>query len=769
MAQPLPEPFVDTGLTCSYQLSASLELMLKPTRLMELSWARLSMLSNGDLLGRLVRPFAYPWNPFAFGQVVVGPTVLETAPWAPTPPGPGVAGPMSSSQSYQEEGGPFRLGMSIGEDLASLGNTEGRRVTYGLFTDETTLIDVSLGSLSWSEDFSTQDFPFSLPFTFHLKAFAQEDITNAVEMRWTGVTLGTAIDFSALQEGPNGMAGTSGGQVTITKTASGQVGSEHSFGMPITFSVDLDAQQWDGTSLAADIEVVIRTPSTEMLPEPLLVTTPYQDTLTYHFNSWQETLPDSTVLGKEVSARITPAGLAALGLPDDSDPLLALQASPPRLDPRAFQTYAPLTLRVESPVSCFPSTNTWAAENAETAVSGTGNKTWTVDPGGGGAVSRDLKSKWRDWVGLGAGGKSHADFGVDRYTITKHDYLTDAPNLGQDVWSWASYGWAELVIDVPDDCALTLVVEGVQVHVTDSHAQDAGDREDDLTVTQTAFTATYGISLASGANTQLVDLLFPDDWTEAPSTVGEGGPYYLGRVDAVSLSGLPEGVTTFTDWRLVAREQAYIKADWDRSYAGIHASQDGAFTMGNLPDQYQKEDEIGAHGGALLYQTPTRNGDGDLEPVEKTLEELADEWNRIEGWTVTYDAGAADAAVEDAEGNRMVEDARFLLPLVPHLRLTKETDTTPPCAVRAGLVQVINYVAAEDTDPLLVYGRYKIGAALEAQGRTPTGGRAGSGAGVDVARRPTGTIVANGTTDASGYVAISVPVAEISEELELRG
>jgi hypothetical protein len=430
---------------------------------------------------------------------------------------------------------------------------------------------------------------------------------------------------------------------------------------------------------------------------------------------WRDTFDESTI-----DCRITG------GYTEDGVTTLSTQVPMRRLRPKrselAPEDFSPLTLVIASPVSVLLSANNWSGAGA-VALSGVGNKTWTVS-GLGASVSRNL-----------AGVYSAAD----SYTTTLH-------TAGEDVWGWSLYSYLDLNITSNVAATLTVTVN----YVTDN-------------ALGTTTARTYSISVTATTASYRLDLLFPN----------EGGPDYWERVKSVSVAGFAVGVYTLNSAQLVAVENAYVKADSRKTAAtdyqtGLVISQDGAYPAyywgdnAVLSGAIRKKDDEAAVDGA------NSTSNGGCFKMNSTITALATELNRMEGVTATYSGAGIDADLTDSDGNV----AGFVDGVAAHLTYYA-TWLNTVMGARVAPAATLTLTASVpcdrmvlcplDAGVLVLPYRLTLGMMLESLVQAAAGGRAAAAVALEARRSatgtpaPTDTVIGTGTTDASGYAEVAIP------------
>jgi hypothetical protein len=426
------------------------------------------------------------------------------------------------------------------------------------------------------------------------------------------------------------------------------------------------------------------------------------------------------------------------------DEIVPLRQIKPKSPENAPEAWEPAEYEVTSPLSILLSGNVFTGTGAVVVSGGTG-QTWTVS-GAGASVSRTLAEQWRNW-----NDPIDPNFEpTDLYRTTKHDYY--ASGGGDDIWGWGLFAYLEVDLTAPANGDLTLTITWVAAGASPVQADK-----------------TYVVPVLTGTATYRVDLLFP----------AEGGPWYAERVDAIQFEGFQNGVYTLNDLRLLAVEPAYVKLHARGSYSGLTISQDGSFAVGHWGDNpligagpaRQKDDESGYFD---FTGTPDTSAGGAVR-MDGTLEDVVDEWHRMEGITATYDGTQIDADLTDGVNVIGTEDELSAVPLTYTARWyhTQMSLRSAPNAT-TGLDASLYLDGGADLCPapagtFVLPFRHTLGMVLEAQCKdSVTSQRAGAGAPVFARRSTTGAptssdpLLAEGVTDASGFASVAVRVGTVS-------
>lgn len=416
-------------------------------------------------------------------------------------------------------------------------------------------------------------------------------------------------------------------------------------------------------------------------------------------------------------------------VPPEQGGLVPLRRIPPKRPGDAPESWQPTTYQIASPVNVLTSANNCSGTGS-VALSGTGNLIWTVT--GGATVTRVLLEYWRKWNTIGDP-RYQPD---DEYRTTKHDYYSDAPT--SDVWGW-HYAYLDVDLTSPANGALTL-------SITWAAAESFLDQT----------TKTYVIPATTGRSVYRIDLLFPQ----------EGGPWYGERVDSIAFSGFVNGVYQLHDLELAMDEDAYVKLHPRDAYSGLTICLDGSFATGFWGENplvsggpaRAKDDESGlfsSGGGAA----DTHWG-GAVQPGD-VLQDLADEWNRMEGITTTYNDSGIDADWTDGTNTIAVTYAASWYDTVMSSRAAANVPVDLDASIYAdGGADLCPVPAGTFILPF----RHTLGMMLEAQVAASGGGREAPGTTVTARAVGVGTTLGTGTTDASGYVEVAIPTGTIATD-----
>lgn len=437
--------------------------------------------------------------------------------------------------------------------------------------------------------------------------------------------------------------------------------------------------------------------------------------------------------------------------PYDADLACTIEGQVPLTPSAAFTTYNVGTITLDATADVLLSATAWTTVGSVT-VSANVPPLDIVASALGASVRRALAESWRDWNDSGSG-----DFEIeDQYTSTKHDFY--ASGASDDVWGWARWAYLDVTFSAVPAGAhnLTFTIEWAIIR-------------EDLSVLTCERTYTVPVN---GAATKRIDLLFPNE--------GDN-PHFNERVDAIRISGFLVGTYTVTQVRLVADEDAYVKlgARKEGDRGGLVLAQDGQFCLGHwnqdvplggddngdgLTD-YAKDDQNGVfdvRAAETDPQTEEHLG-GAAGMLADTLEGWFTEPNALEGASAAYSSGALVAALTDGFGVAILSASTFpaywMLPNLPHERVAPGGTLTVYARL---IVTEITLPAGLAAGAMVVHLRNRLGCALEAQGVTATRARGASGqtvtarASLSGGRSSTDTALDTGTSDASGYVTLSI-------------
>ncbi len=447
---------------------------------------------------------------------------------------------------------------------------------------------------------------------------------------------------------------------------------------------------------------------------------------------------------------------------DALDLNLLINAAPTRMNPAgaAGETipYYPCQGKFRSVVSVHKPDGSkrsfWTAPGGGMTIDESGSDTIFTVTDETQYAERIFVTSWRNWVGLGAGGKTNPDFGIQRYEITKRDYL--AAGGGDDTWGWQHHGnlrsnWstAPLVLTDPAPSgSLLLHTIGNLLEVGDGHQNEPTTRIAALTTTLHPYDRVYAIELPAlgGPGDVFTRLLFPQGSV----------PFAQGRVDSLRLFFPGPGIYTLHSMDLVVRHPIYFKQDYDgpvprRNYSANMEDLDGAHSEGEWPDMLYKPEETGDWGGGQRFIDPIINilaPEASILDRNRLMTDWIDNYNQKEGMDFTYLAPNANAAIQDPEGNRLFPElAQWIWPLVPHTSMDPGVAFEPPASPRGRILRVTNL------QRYLVRANHPLAhGAIEAQVVIDN---APAPAGVICTALRAGVAEATASTDLDGFVVLS--------------
>jgi hypothetical protein len=381
-------------------------------------------------------------------------------------------------------------------------------------------------------------------------------------------------------------------------------------------------------------------------------------------------------------------------------------------------------------------------------------------------VRRALVSRWREW-------NTPSDplyQSADLYTATKRAAYSNGAAT-PDVWGWGLYATLSVDMTVPSDSDLAFTVEWAVI------------REDNSIVT---IERTYSpVTFLTGRSTKQIDLLFPVEF---------GRPFYAERVDAIRITGLLAGNSTVHSMQLVAVEQAYLKvSDVTASpslsgrFGGITIAQDGQMCIahwgrdprstvtdvdqdGYLDHEKDHQNGVMGYGATVTSVQVTDNMGGAIGQLlaagTNSLADVFTEANRMEGLTATYDDTAIAAAMTDGTNSIATRQAKWLTPVLPHVRVTAGAAQTLTARL---VVTDVALASGRSTAQMRFFQRQRLGAVLEMLGVDASENRAAAGATITAKRftgaGPTGSDAtwATGTTDASGFATVTARNGQVLE------
>jgi hypothetical protein len=373
---------------------------------------------------------------------------------------------------------------------------------------------------------------------------------------------------------------------------------------------------------------------------------------------------------------------------------------------------------------------------------------WVINSGANGSVTegattvfvvtntaarfaRDYATNWRNYVTPAA-----PEFTVDGYGILKHNYYT---NLGgfqtvtpEDVWWWNSYEFLKLNVTATAPARLTLLVEGIDLGISDGHDSSLAIRQASLGLSYYNEKRTYVLDVAGGPTDYWIDLSFPEAYV---SESGAPFPMRRPRVDRVTLSSDAVGTFTLNSMQL-SRRDAYANqtqvaysplSNYVSEIPALYTRVDGAATLAlTAGDDYRKgQEKESGFGGAYRWVVPEVG-------LTMTAEGFVKQYDLIEGCDVTYTDAARAAFHQDGVGTefvtRFTEPAQFVREETPGTDWTGAGDAhtwTPTLCIRVGQQTFPNGTTA------ICKGRKRLGGGVEAV--VMAGGvRAGAGINFDV-------------------------------------
>lgn len=656
----------------------------------------------------------------------------------------GSSGEWSDTYAYAETQGPYRLGMNR-EAISGHGSdaplfNQYLTLVYAWFGDRNTKRETSFGGYSatlwlqsdgsWSPTQDATDFtPLAQGNQVGFLTFgAQVNLGAPLDQgEFFGLAVaGHALDTSDLDDGV--LLGSGSGNV-VANNVGGDPGSTASAFAPFLLEYDLDIPKATGGATTGARVVTVNQGT---------VTCPYTGSLVDQYLSWR-----SPPAGGREALSVEAAWAAGRPVPWDTDDLTPLLwGNPPGEDVYPAAGWDAVTIALAE-------TLTIAGPEFLIVASVPYVRTQQL-----GSPGTDLP-EWRPWLGVGTLGKADAAFNPDLEGKTKSSGVP---------WDWSSYGYLWVQANGPDVVTLTLTVTGVYVTVSDSHVTGS-QRNTDFAVTETAFEATYRVVIDDPTETNkdyFIDLHFPASASIAGVAVDlrTSGPFYLGRVDQIEITGWSVGTWQLKTLKLASQispssvdfpGQASVKVDFGApvqrgDYDAWHAAHNGAACCANLSDRTNATEHFSVDGrGVRAYTILTGAISGIIQDATLSLSAFAQAINQLEGWTVAYDGTAAAAALSDGT-NSLTAYAPDLEPQLPGKALTAGTTGVLAARLMVGEIQPVNGI------PFAIYTRAILGhgamEALAQQGRR----RAGAG------RTVTLTNGQSGTTDAHGYVEIgSVP------------
>ena len=738
MAVALPAGWIDTGVVANCEASGTLEVFagnennsIMPSTVFGADFRLWTGSSTGNL-----------WLSLDLPQ---GPTVeiwrLYIPDYPYTPPLQ-----MAPAQDYSQVEGPFRLGVTYRLiDPESDPHPEFAQIHYELayawFMDASTKGVVSFAGHSYTGYHLTGGDEPAPPDTVP----RQIDVIGTLGWIFncqTGLGPGTVvirvtnwqINGATVDASELSTALLHGGSGEVDAWEAGHVIVSADASAPFTVTEDIDISRFGGGSTGAQVRDA----------DGNLHTCPYAQNVSHQVVSWTTTAPS---FDRARNVTIDSDWAAAQPVPFRSDDLqVPLMQSPKGRDGGTYtpiQITIPFELDLLRPDGGFTTAFVSPDDKIDVNdVEGNHYAQFTVHATGG-AVSRTLRSGWKDRVGLGPDGKTSPPFDITAYQHTKH-FWSGVPNVpsNEDIYAWDIFTQMELDITATSAATLTVRLDGNYLDIYDPHTTGS-DRTDNYTADLYGFTYHYTVDVQAGQHTYYVDLCFPTD---------AAGPVYPSRVDQITLSGFNVGTYTLNEWELEARGNAYLKIDFGPpvqrgDYSAIMLSIDGSFGLGNLPDKAYKPDETGQYGGGIRYVEIVTSLvlDPPFLDVQYDPAAMAGYLDAIEGINASYSQSAEDAFLKDTYGNTLGPGlAQWIRPVVPYQGLIPTVPYAPPCSVQCRRVVTCNAM------PFTIYSRWNAGhGAIEALVPDADGGRAPSGIAL------TAGYGSQGVTDAFGYVVVS--------------
>lgn len=815
MTLPLPDGFVDTGVTVSVSAAGSLSLWgfgfgngTDDTNAYFLDFSFQGRFSYVDE--------EQPGCAWSVSNAYAGVPLTEIA--TATFSGDQCATPKSPFFDVSRVIGPFRLGVRYVDTATDPPHYPAfaqmyYRQEYSWFADDATMITwtcTGVGSVTKPYSYGTGNVINAGTQIGEVSVSVQCpyqsspsvcDLTDTIRFRNLTVN-GLALDTTGLTpENSDGvMQGAGAGAIDCTALAPCYAGNcglglASCGGISITppwqFTYDLGVSRFGARDIGAHVDDAFVVPIqlmqdgvTQKQPQRDYLTTPDTESFVVPSQSWET--HNKTFGGSHAfSIRGDWASTQDPSLPGN-DLYLPIAANPALSAPSQHTTYRPITVAlagrvgVQRPDGTQPSD--WvSSDTGKLAVSEGATASTLAVTQTGANITRTLvgTDNWRSRITPTIGEDQNGNpvntsptFAIDNYEVCKHNWPdwnpsgTPGPWTGEDVWWWGTYGFLEIDLDVPVAGTLSLTVSGCHLAVSDPHTTGS-DRLVNYSATEVDYSHSYSLPVEAGANVVTVDLLFPTG----------GGPVSLSRILSLTLSGFAVGTYTINDVALVAKSDAYLKVDFGApvsreggssgpvDFSALVASLDGAQVLGNWGDQAYKPEETGAYGGGVRYVTIlTGSETGVVMDSEVSLAEFAGQFNKLEGWAVTYSQSASDAANKDAFGAALgPELAQWMRPIIPHQRIVPDQPFTPDCNPLAASVGITNMV------PYVIYAHYPQWGALETLTVGSDGKRGRPGAPVTAVRVSTGAAVAAAVTDRQGYATVAPIPANETEIFGLGG
>jgi hypothetical protein len=408
------------------------------------------------------------------------------------------------------------------------------------------------------------------------------------------------------------------------------------------------------------------------------IQTPYEPYIESPFTgTWKADLRSWPVIPKSppsyLQFNLMAAPLKDIVELDETDARLAahlplpIQVSPPRKAINSVETYQPLEVRVARTIELNrPDGNRpseWQTAMSQVTVIEADTSTFRISHGSNSSmeVSRTLLTNWRNYLTPG-----QSDFSMEGYRILKHNfYGSIQQNYPEDIWWYQTYRYARVKITSPVDGDLELRADWVKPTIFDDH-MTGSERIDNFEVTYEENHHSWTLPVKAGTYYYEIDLLFPNG----------GGPRYIGRVEKLTLSGMknpPLGQTysyVLHEFNLIVKQDQLSNDSWGTpigswgtnstikvgfglpirrgDYSVLVINIQGAFVMGDYPDQENKTDEVGATGGGLRYWEPlTGRFTGVILDSTYTSTDFWNLLEHLEGFTVDFSQDIEDQAQKD--------------------------------------------------------------------------------------------------------------------------
>lgn len=563
---------------------------------------------------------------------------------------------------------------------------------YAWFGDENTVIESACAGHAYTSN------PYAEPTAIGALAGGVSGScsiysTNVDAAEWSGVSVGgEGVDFTGLH---NGCVVGSGGTAVGNSVNGGGSGTPTAYSgswsvmPPIIAVLDGAIPKWgnagDGdwarvlcpplTTAVYDADTTLRQPWFPYLTFP-----EHNGRYVFHGYSWDNG-QQSLWSAIDWSFTLQPAWVAdAANRVAQSDVYIPIRGYTPAGN-ASWEAVSMMieTLSVLRPDGGRPSDFVSADTDKLTVSEGTGTTLAVIDKATAQAT-RTLLVEWRDWIDKPASPEDAPNplWSIDGYSRTRH-------TAGHDIFWWQTYGKMQVKIALPEGVtsgSFTLRANYTHLDVFDAHVTGAWTTEtavgriDTMEFTETAGWAEWTVRATpstlhtDGYHYVWIDLLFPD-------ASSEECPVYLGRVESLRVSGFShEGTWVLGDLTLQPKnphrtqvslcmgdpksratgaamqhmtpaELRAVNPQWPTAMIAV----DGSYWAGDLPDTERKQDMTRAHGGSTRYVEPmTGSASGLILDSQYTLGGLVAWLNRTEGALWSYDTGAAEAELEDADG-----------------------------------------------------------------------------------------------------------------------